>query len=414
MRAMTYQGAHKVQVDTVPDPIIEQPDDIILRVTATAICGSDLHLYSVLGAFLDPGDVLGHEAMGFVEEVGSQVTHIKAGDRVVVPFNISCGTCWMCTRGLQSQCETTQVRDQGKGAALFGYTKLYGQVPGGQAEYLRVPQAHYGPVPVPDDGSPDERYLYLSDVVPTAWQAVSYADVPAGGSVVVLGLGPIGQMSARIARHRGAGRVIGVDLVPERLAMACRHGIEVLNLRGTDDLAGALRDLTSGRGPDSVIDAVGMEAHGSRTAELVQKGAGLLPAPIARPVITKAGIDRLAALHAAITVVRRGGTVSMSGVYGGAVDPMPLMEMFDKQLTVRMGQANVRRWMDDVLPLVSDPTDPLGVLDLRTHRVPLEDAPEMYAKFQKKEDGCIKVVLDPTMHAAPTAPDVPLETTRPS
>ena len=414
MRAVTWHGKEDVRVEEVPDPRIIDPTDAIIKITSTAICGSDLHLYSVLGAFLDPGDVLGHEPMGIVEEVGAGVTHIKAGDRVVVPFNISCGTCWMCSRGLQSQCETTQVRSQDKGAALLGYTKLYGQVPGGQAEYLRVPQAHYGPVPVPDDGTPDERYLYLSDVVPTAWQAVAYADVPHGGSVAVLGLGPIGQMSARIARHRGAGQVIGVDLVPERLAMARRHGIEVIDLRDTDDLPGALRDLTGGRGPDSVIDAVGMEAHGSPAADLVQKGAGLLPGPLARPLIKKAGIDRLAALHAAISAVRRGGTVSMSGVYGGAVDPMPLMEMFDKQLTVRMGQANVRRWIDEVLPLVSDPGDPLGVLDLRTHRVPLEDAPAMYSLFQKKEDGCIKVVLDPTLPAASPAASTPAETTQPS
>ena len=197
MRALTWQGRENVSVETVPDPTIVEATDAVIRVTSTAICGSDLHLYSVLGAFIDPGDILGHEPMGIVEAVGPEVTHIAPGDRVVVPFNISCGHCWMCTRGLQSQCETTQVRSQDKGAALLGYTKLYGQVAGGQAEYLRVPQAHYGPIKVPDDGAPDEKYLYLSDVVPTAWQAVEYAQVPDGGSVTVLGLGPIGQMSAR-------------------------------------------------------------------------------------------------------------------------------------------------------------------------------------------------------------------------
>ncbi|WP_251152825.1 zinc-dependent alcohol dehydrogenase [Cellulosimicrobium sp. Marseille-Q4280] len=395
MRALTWQGRESVSVEDVPDPRIEEPTDAVVRVTSTAICGSDLHLYRVLGMFLDSGDVLGHEAMGVVEEVGSAAGDLTVGDRVVVPFNIACGHCWMCTRGLQTQCETTQVHSQDKGAALFGYTKLYGQVPGGQAQYLRVPQAHYGPVAVPDDGTPDERYLYLSDVLPTAWQAVEYADVPEGGSVVVLGLGPIGQMAARVALHRGAGLVVGVDLVPERRTMAHRHGVRTVDPTTVDDLASALRDLTGGRGPDSVIDAVGMEAHGSPVAEATQKVVGMLPDAVAAPLTERAGADRLAALYTAFDVVRRGGTVSISGVYGGAKDPMPMMQLFDKQVTLRMGQANVRRWTDDILPLVQDDADPLGALDLRTHRVPLEQAPEAYRTFQRKEDGCIKVVLDP-------------------
>ncbi|WP_454042379.1 zinc-dependent alcohol dehydrogenase [Cellulosimicrobium sp. Marseille-Q8652] len=395
MRALTWQGRESVSVEDVPDPRIEEPTDAVVRVTSTAICGSDLHLYGVLGMFLDSGDVLGHEAMGVVEEVGSAAGDLKVGDRVVVPFNIACGHCWMCSRGLQTQCETTQVHSQDKGAALFGYTKLYGQVPGGQAQYLRVPQAQYGPVVVPDDGTPDERYLYLSDVLPTAWQAVEYADVPEGGSVAVLGLGPIGQMAARVARHRGAGLVVGVDPVPERRAMAHRHGVRTVDPTTVDDLASAIRDLTGGRGPDSVIDAVGMEAHGSPVAEATQKVVGMLPDAVAAPLTERAGTDRLAALYTAIDVVRRGGTVSISGVYGGAKDPLPMMQLFDKQVTLRMGQANVRRWTDDILPLVQDDADPLGALDLRTHRVSLEEAPEAYRTFQRKEDGCIKVVLDP-------------------
>lgn len=393
MRALTWQAREKVSVETVADPTIQEPTDAIVRVTSTAICGSDLHLYGFLGAYLDKGDILGHEAMGVVEAVGAGVQNLRVGDRVVVPFGIACGTCFMCRRGLQSQCETTQVHEQDKGAALFGYTSLYGSVPGGQAQYLRVPQAHYGPVVVPDDGEPDERYLYLSDVLPTAWQAVEYADVPAGGSVLVVGLGPIGQMSARIARHRGAARVIGVDPVPERIEMARRHGIEVVDAR--EDVLAAVRDLTEGRGPDSAIDAVGMEAHGSPVAAGAQRAAVVLPDAVARSFMERAGVDRLAALRTAIECVRRGGTVSVSGVYGGAVDPFPLMDIFDRQLTFRFGQANVRRWTDTILPLVTDPADPLGVLDLRTHRVPLEDAPGAYEMFQKKEDGCIKVVLDP-------------------
>ena len=213
MKAVTYHGKRDVRVDTVPDPTIQEPTDAIIRVTSSGLCGSDLHLYELFGPFIDVGDILGHEPMGVVEAVGEEVSNIKVGDRVVIPFNISCGTCWMCKAGLQSQCETTQVHDHGTGAALLGYTKLYGQVAGGQAELLRVPQAQYGPIVVPE-GLPDERFLFLSDVLPTAWQAVEYAQIPEGGSVAVLGLGPIGQMSVRIASHRGAAQVFGIDLVP--------------------------------------------------------------------------------------------------------------------------------------------------------------------------------------------------------
>ncbi|TQL03613.1 alcohol dehydrogenase catalytic domain-containing protein [Cellulomonas sp. SLBN-39] len=396
MRALTWQGREQVAVEDVPDPRIEEPTDAVVRVTSTAICGSDLHLYSVLGPYLKPGDVLGHETMGVVEEVGPQAAgRLSVGDRVVVPFGIACGTCFMCTRGLQSQCETTQVREQGKGAALFGYTSLYGSVPGGQAQYLRVPQAQYGPVVVPADGRPDEAYLYLSDVLPTAWQAVVNADVPPGGTVVVVGLGPIGQMAARIARHRGAGRVVGIDGVPERLAMAQRHGVETIDAAATDDVVAAVKDLTQGRGADGVVEAVGMEAHGSPVFAAGQKVAGLLPDALAQKFMEKAGVDRMAAMQTAIGAARRGGTVSVVGVYGGAVDPFPMMDVFDRQLTFRFGQANVRRWTDELLPLVTDDADPLGVLDLRTHRVPLEQAPAAYDMFQRKSDGCVKVVLDP-------------------
>ena len=219
MRAVTWQGKRSIRVDDVPDPKIQEPTDAVIRVTSTGICGSDLHLYEVLGPFLDAGDVLGHESMGIVEEIGSEVSNLQVGDRVVIPFTIACGHCFMCDEDLYSQCETTQVTDYGSGAALFGYTKLYGQIPGGQAEYLRVPQAQFGPIKVPD-GPEDDRYLFLSDVLPTAWQGVAYADIPDGGSVAVLGLGPIGDMATRVAQHLGAGRVFGVDLVPERLDRA--------------------------------------------------------------------------------------------------------------------------------------------------------------------------------------------------
>ncbi|MGV9804441.1 zinc-dependent alcohol dehydrogenase [Micromonospora chersina] len=394
MKALTWHGKRDVRVEDVPDPRIEEPTDAVIRITSTAICGSDLHLYEVLGPYLKPGDVLGHEPMGVVEEVGPGVTRLKPGDRVVVPFNIACGSCWMCDRQLYAQCETTQVTDQGKGAALFGYTSLYGSVPGGQAEYLRVPQAQFGPITIPETG-PDERWLYLSDILPTAWQAVKYADTPPGGTLAVFGLGPVGQFSARIGRHLGAGRVIGLDLVPERLEMARRHGIEVLDVSELDDVPGALIDLVDGRGPDAVIDAVGMEAHGAPLGKVAQAAAGLLPNKLAQTMTDKAGVDRLVVLHAALKAVRRGGTVSVSGVYGGEQDPMPLMEMFDRGVQLRMGQCHVKRWVDEIMPLLAGDDDPLGVEDLRTHRLPLARAPQAYEMFQKKQDGCVKVVLEP-------------------
>jgi threonine dehydrogenase-like Zn-dependent dehydrogenase len=394
MKALTFHGKRDVRVDEVPDPTIREPTDAIVRITSTAICGSDLHLYEVLGMFIEEGDILGHEPMGIVEEVGSEVTHVKPGDRVVIPFNISCGHCWMCDQHLYAQCETTQVRNQDKGAALFGYTKLYGQVPGGQAEYLRVPQAHFGPIKVPE-GPPDERFLFLSDVLPTAWQAVEYANAPPRGSIAIFGLGPIGQMCARIARQRGAERVIAVDLVPERLRMAERHGIEVIDANSHDDVPGAIREMTGGRGPDGVIDAVGMEAHGAPVGELVQKAAGLLPDMLAAPITERFAVDRLAGLLQSIDTVRRGGTVSIIGVYGGMLDPLPMMQLFDKGIQLRMGQAHVKRWVDDIMPLLTEDGDPLGTDDLATHRLPLADAPRGYEIFQKKEDGAIKVVLKP-------------------
>jgi threonine dehydrogenase-like Zn-dependent dehydrogenase len=394
MKALTFHGKRDVRVDEVPDPSIQDPTDAIVRITSTAICGSDLHLYEVLGMFIDEGDILGHEPMGIVEEVGPEVRQIKAGDRVVIPFNISCGHCWMCERQFFAQCETTQNRDTEKGASLFGYTKLYGQVPGGQAEFLRVPQAQFGPIKVPE-GGPDERYLFLSDVLPTAWQAVDYAAIPEGGSVAVFGLGPIGQMSARIARHHGAGQVFGIDNVPERLEMARRNGVEAINGDEHEDISATLRELTDGRGPDSTIDAVGMEAHGASGAKMAQAITGLLPDAVAAKVTEKAAVDRLSALLDAIDSVRRGGTVSISGVYGGQLDPLPMMKIFDKGLQLRMGQAHVRQWTDAILPLLEGDEDPLGVDDLTTHQLPLEQAPQAYSMFQKKEDGAIKIVLKP-------------------
>lgn len=393
MRALTWHGKRDVRVESVPDPGIREPDDVIVRITSSGVCGSDLHLYEVMTPYLEEGDVLGHESMGVVEEVGPQVTEVSAGDRVVVPFNISCGHCWMCSQGLHSQCETTQQREQGTGAALFGYSKLYGEVPGGQAELLRVPFGNTLPIKVPE-GPADDRFLFLSDVLPTAWQAVEYADVPDGGTLLVLGLGPIGEMATRVAQHRGY-RVLAVDLVPERIERARSHGVEVFDLREhDDDLTEAVRAETDGRGPDSVVDAVGMEAHGAPVAKLVQQMAGLLPESLQQKVMEKAGVDRLHALYTAIDLVRRGGTISISGVYGGMADPLPMQTLFDKQVQIRMGQANVLRWVPEIMPLLLD-GDPLGTDSFASHHVPLEQAPLAYEKFQKKEDGFFKVVLQP-------------------
>ncbi len=394
MKAVTWQGRRDVSVEEVADPIIKEPNDAIIKVTSTNICGSDLHLYEMLGAFMSPGDVLGHEAIGIVLEVGPDVSQIRPGDRVVVPFQIACGHCWMCERWLYTQCETTQVRGEGSGAALFGYSKLYGQVPGGQAEYLRVPEAQFTHILVPE-GPPDDRFIYLSDVLPTAWQAVEYAGVPDGGSLLILGLGPIGEMACRIAQQKWIDKIIAVDLVDARLARARARGIEVIDLRDhEDDLAEVVRGLTDGRGPDSVIDAVGMEAHGSPAAALAQRVTAQLPDAVTEPLIKKAGLDRLAAVYTAIETVRRGGTVSLSGVYGGLADPMPMMSLFDKQIQLRMGQANVKRWIPDIMPFLTD-EDPLGLEEFATHRLPLSDAPKAYEMFQSKADGAIKIMLKP-------------------
>jgi S-(hydroxymethyl)glutathione dehydrogenase/alcohol dehydrogenase len=393
MKAVTWHGKRDVRVEDVPDPVISEPTDAIVRITSSGLCGSDLHLYETLGPFMGEGDVLGHEPMGIVEEVGSATGDLKVGDRVVMPFQICCGSCWMCDQGLYTQCETTQVREQGMGAALFGFSKLYGEVPGAQAEYLRVPQAQFMPIKVPE-GPADERFLFLSDVLPTAWQSVVYADVPKDGTLLVLGLGPIGDMATRIALHQGF-RVIAVDLVPERLDRARARGADVIDLSAVDDVAEEVRSRTNGRGADSVVDAVGMEAHGSPVAEMGQKIFNALPKKLTAPLMSRVGVDRMSAIYTAIDAVRRGGTVSLIGVYGGQTDPMPILTMFDKQLQLRMGQANVKRWVDDIMPLLVDDSDPLGVEQFATHQVPLSEAPTAYENFQKKADGTVKVVFKP-------------------
>jgi threonine dehydrogenase-like Zn-dependent dehydrogenase len=395
MKAVTWQGRQDMQVTEVPDPVVEEPTDVIIKITSTGLCGSDLHLYDPLTPFMTKGDIVGHEPMGTVIELGAEVSTLAIGDRVVVPFNVSCGTCWMCSQGLFSQCETTQNREHGTGASLFGYSKLYGQVPGGQAELLRVPFADQLPIKVPD-GPPDDRFLYLSDVLPTAWQAVEYAALEPGQTLLVVGAGPIGDMAARIALLRGI-EVIVLDRLPERLARPGARGAETIELDEvtSEKVPDVVRDMTDGRGSDAVIDAVGMEAHGSPIAEAAQKALAVLPKKVQGAVMTRAGVDRLEALYLAIESVRRGGTVSISGVYGGAADPLPMMQLFDKQLQLRMGQANVRRWSDDILRLLEEDEDRLGVEDFATHHLPLDDAPEAYRTFRDKGDGMVKVVFTP-------------------
>ena len=356
------------------------------------MCGSDLHLYEVLAPFMTQGDVLGHEPMGIVEAVGSGVANLAVGDRVVIPFNIACGQCFMCSHGLPTQCETTQVQGARHGRQLFGYTKLYGQVPGGQAEYLRVPQAQYGPIKVPE-GPPDDRFVYLSDVLPTACRPSSTPASP-GGSLVVLGLGPIGDMACRIARHRGVEQMIGVDLVPERLDRAGRNGVEVStsSRRGTSNLVDTMREMTDGRGPDAVIDAVGMEAHGSKRATTPQDDDALPDG--GREADDRAGVDRLAALHIRHRCRPPRRDDLALGVYGGMTDPLPMMTLFDKQVQLRMGQANVRRWVDDILPLVTVTTTRSGG-GLRHAPPPARGGTGAYENFQEKKDGAIKVLFRP-------------------
>ena len=392
MKALIWHGSGDVRHETVPDPTIVNPTDAIVRITATCICGSDLHLYDGYMPTMEPGDVLGHEPMGIVEEVGSAVTKLKKGDRVVVPFTISCGACWFCERGLFSLCDRSnpnaamaaKVMGQSP-AGLFGYSHMLGGFPGGQAEYLRVPYADVGPVKIPD-GLRDEQVVFLSDIYPTGWMAAENAEIQPGDTVAVWGAGPVGQFAIRSAWLLGAGRVIAIDRFPERLAMAEAGKAETINYEQVD-VYDQLMEWTDGRGPDRAIDAVGSEAHAGGVGQVYDKVKQQLRVETDRPHV----------IREALKCVRKGGTLSVPGVYIGFADKIPLGTMMNKGITIRTGQTHVQRYTEPLLQRIVDgDIDPSFVI---THEVPLERGPEMYNTFRDKEDGCIKVVLKPGLTA---------------
>ncbi|WP_137287315.1 zinc-dependent alcohol dehydrogenase [Halorussus salinisoli] len=389
MRALCWHGEGDVRVDTVPDPEIVNPHDAIIEITATAICGSDLHLYDGYVPTMQEGDVLGHEPMGEVVEVGSAVENLQEGDRVVVPFTISCGSCWFCEEDLYSLCDNSNPNAEiarkmmGQSpAGLFGYSHMMGGYAGGQAEYLRVPYADVGPVKI-DSDLPDEQVLFLSDIFPTGYMAAENADIEEGDTVAVWGCGPVGQFAIQSAWMLGAGRVVAIDRVPERLQMAREHGdAETIDFE-EEDVYDRLMAMTGGRGPDRCIDAVGTEAHGTGVTGVVDKVKQEMHLEADRPHV----------LRQAIRCCRKGGTLSVPGVYLGHVDDLPFGSLMNKALTVKTGQTHVQRYLDPLLERIEDgDIDPSFVV---THQEPLENGPEMYETFRDKEDGCIKVVLTP-------------------
>lgn len=391
MKALCWQGKHRVTVEEVPDPVIQDPRDAIVRITSTAICGSDLHLYNGFIKTMEKGDVLGHEPMGEVVEVGSQVTNLKAGDRVVVPFTIACGHCLFCSRGLHSCCdnsnpnrETAEKLYGASPAGLFGYSHMFGGYAGGQAQYLRVPYANVGPVRIPEHLS-DEQVLFLSDIFPTGYMAAENCGIERGDTVAVWGAGPVGQFTVRSAFLLGAERVIVIDDVPERLRMAEEAGAEPVDFREDDEesLWTRLRDMTGGHGPHACIDAVGMEAHGSSPGEVYDRVKTSLSLATDRPNV----------LRQAIQSCRKGGTVSVPGVYAGFLDKIPFGAVVAKSLTIRSGQTHVQRYTGPLLELIAEGRiDPSFIV---THTLPLEAGPQAYETFKYRRDGCIKVILKP-------------------
>jgi threonine dehydrogenase-like Zn-dependent dehydrogenase len=388
MKALCWHGANDVRIDNVPDPTIINPRDAIVKITSTAICGSDLHLYDGFIPTMQSGDIMGHEFMGEVVELGSEVKNLKKGDRVVIPFTISCGSCFFCNRDLWSLCDNSNpnagLAEKMFGhspAGLFGYSHLTGGYAGGQAEYARVPFADVGPLKIPD-GLSDEQVLFLTDIFPTGYMAAENCDIQPGDTVAVWGCGPVGQFAIRSAFMLGADRVIAIDRVPERLQMAAAAKAEIINYEEMD--AGeAVTEMTGGRGPDSCIDAVGMEAHGTGLDALYDKAKQAV----------RLESDRPTALRQVILACRKGGTVSIPGVYGGFVDKVPLGAAFNKGLTLKMGQTHVHRYLRPLLDRVQKgEIDPSFVI---THRMKLDEAPHAYEIFKQKKDNCIKVVLKP-------------------
>lgn len=389
MKALCWFGKEDVRVEEVPDPQIQDDRDIIIQITSTAICGSDLHLYDGFMPTMQKGDILGHEPMGEVVEVGRAITKLKVGDRVVVPFTISCGSCFFCQNNMYSLCDNSnpnaemarEVMGQSP-AGLFGYSHMLGGFAGGQAEYLRVPYADVGPIKI-SSGLPDEQVLFLSDIFPTGYMAAENADITPGDTVAVWGCGPVAQFAIQSAWMLGAGRVIAIDRVPERLAMAAAHGkAETINYE-QEDVYERLMEMTNGRGPDRCIDAVGTEAHASGVVGVYDR--------VKQSVMLES--DRPYVLREAIMCCRKGGTISIPGVYIGFGDKIPLGPMMNKGLTIKTGQTHVQRYLEPLLQKVeAGEIDPSFVI---THRAPLEDGPQLYKTFRDKEDGCIKVVLQP-------------------
>jgi threonine dehydrogenase-like Zn-dependent dehydrogenase len=398
MKAVVWHGKQDVRVERVPDPAVVNPHDAIVRVTSTAICGSDIHLYDGYVPTMQSGDVLGHEFMGEVVELGPEVKNLQLGDRVVIPFPISCGSCFYCKRDLWSLCDNSNpnavMAEKLWGqspAGIFGYSHLTGGYAGGQAEYVRVPYADVGPLKVPDHLS-DEQVLFLTDIFPTGYQAAEYCDIQPGDTIAVWGCGPVGQFTIASARMLGAERIIAIDDVPERLELAVnRFGVEPLRpseAGNTLQVVEALRDMTAGRGPDACVDAVGMEAHGMGLEGWYDKLKQSMMLETERPV----------ALRQAIMACRKGGIVSMPGVYGGLADKIPLGALMNKGLTLKTGQTHVHRYLRPLLERIENgDIDPSFVI---THRMQLEDAPEAYRMFRDKRDDCIKVVMQPgaTLH----------------
>jgi threonine dehydrogenase-like Zn-dependent dehydrogenase len=389
MKALCWYGKNDVRVENVPEPKILNPRDAIIKITSTAICGSDLHLYDGYIPTMEKGDILGHEPMGEVVEVGSEIKNLKIGDRVVVPFTISCGNCFFCKKELWSLCDNSNpnaaIAEKLYGyspSGLFGYSHMMGGYAGGQAEYLRVPFADVGPLKIPEE-LPDEKVLFLSDIFPTGYMAAENCDIEAGDTVAIWGCGPVGQFAIKSAWMLGAGRVIAIDDVPERLQMARDEGkAETLDF-DDEDIFGKLKEMTGGLGPDRCIDAVGLEAHGATIDALYDRAKAAL----------FMATDRPHALRQAIHACRKGGTVSVPGVYGGFLDKFPFGQAFNKGLTLRMGQTHMRRYMQPLLERVQKgEIDPSFVI---THRMQLSDAPNGYETFKNKEDNCIKIVLKP-------------------